>query len=47
MSLYETIEEKDPQWRDAHYPESEFPAIREMLEWAARPETLRITDTIR
>jgi hypothetical protein len=39
MSLYETIEQKVILWRNSHYSQEQFPAIREILEWATNPET--------
>jgi len=37
-TLYEALATRVDDWRKEHYPHDTFPAIGEILEWAANPE---------
>jgi len=38
MHLYEALATRVSQWRSEHYPSDQYPAIAEILEWAANPD---------
>jgi len=39
VHLYEALAQRVEEWHKEHYPNSNYPAIAEILEWAADPET--------
>jgi hypothetical protein len=38
MHLYEALGGLVQQWRNQHYPCEDYPAVAEILEWAAHPD---------